>query len=202
MFGQRLKEIRNREDKKVTQQRLADLLGVDRSSVAKWETSDIVPSLDIIKQIASIFEVSMDYLTGFDRNVEVIDINPTIKLPLYECIPADIPLEEITDAVDFIDIPASSLEEEKKYFCFKMNDCSMSPKYLEGDILIIEKNDEFHNGQDCLLSIYNSDAFIRRVIIEDDGYLLQSLNKVYASTFIDNESVKILGLIKGLVRIF
>lgn len=209
MFGQRLKEIRTREDKKVTQQRLADLLGVDRSSVAKWETSDIVPSLDVIKQIASIFEVSMDYLTGFESNeskvsnvsnAEIIEINHTIKLPVYGRIPADISFEENAYIVDHINIPDDTIEEGKEYFCFKVDDSSMFPKYMQGDVVIIEKNAAFENVQDYILFVDGSDAVLRRVIEHDDGLLLQPLNKSYESQSYTNESVQLLGIVRVLIR--
>lgn len=199
-FGERLKEIRNREDKKITQQQLADLLGIDRSAVAKWETVDVVPPIDVIKQIAAFFDVSIDYLTGFDRNIDIIDINPTVKIPLYERIQELMPLGGAKSIFDYIDIPSSSLEEGKEYFCSKVEDSSMSPKYLEGDILIIERNKEFKNGQDCILFINDSDAVLRRVIKQDDGLLLQPLNKAYESEFYDIKSVEILGIIRGLLR--
>ncbi|MEL7568926.1 MAG: XRE family transcriptional regulator [Eubacteriaceae bacterium] len=209
MFGQRLKEIRTREDKKVTQQRLADLLGVDRSSVAKWETSDIVPSLDVIKQIASIFEVSMDYLTGFESNeskvsnvsnAEIIEINHTIKLPVYGRIPADISFEENAYIVDHIKFPDDTIEEGKEYFCFKVDDSSMFPKYMQGDVVIIEKNAAFENVQDYILFVDGSDAVLRRVIEHDDGLLLQPLNKSYESQSYTNESVQLLGIVRVLIR--
>lgn len=197
-FGQRLKEIRNREDKIVTQQQLADMLGIDRSAVAKWETADVVPPIDVIKRIASIFDVSIDYLTGFDRNVEIIDINPTVKIPLYERLYERMPLDE--SIFDYINIPSASLEEGKEYFCTKVEDSSMSPKYMEGDILIIEKNAEYKNGKECILFIDGSDAVFRRVIEHDDGLLLQPLNKTFKFEFYDKKLIEILGTIRGLVR--
>lgn len=110
------------------------------------------------------------------------------------------PLEGAKSIFDYIDIPSSSLEEGKEYFCTKVEDSSMSPKYLEGDILIIERNAKYKNGQDCILFIDGADAVLRRVIEQDGGLLLQPLNKVYESVYSDIKSVEILGIIRGLVR--
>lgn len=201
MFGQRLREVRKNGDKKLTQLQLADMLGMDRSAVAKWETNEAMPSVELVTKIATIFDVSVDYLIGFDRNVEIIDINPTVKLPLYNHISADVPFEEVT-ADEYIDIHAYQLKEDGEYFCYRIDDSSMIPKYINGDILIIEKDVELFNGRDCILSIFDSNAFLRRVIEQDDGLLLQPLNKAYESMFCDKESVHIYGAVIGLVRFF
>lgn len=61
-FGQRLKELR--KEKGFTQVELAEKLNVDKSTVAKYETDKIEPSLTMLKSIAIFFDVSADYLLG------------------------------------------------------------------------------------------------------------------------------------------
>ena len=58
----RLKELRL--TKKMSQQILADLIGVSRSTVAMWETSSSQPDNDCLLKLSDIFEVSTDYLLG------------------------------------------------------------------------------------------------------------------------------------------
>lgn len=61
MFRDRLKELRS--EKKLTQEKLADLLGLERSSVGKYEgNKGNLPSPDILQQLADFFDVSVDYL--------------------------------------------------------------------------------------------------------------------------------------------
>ena len=62
MFAERLKEMRL--EKGLTQQQLADVLKVDRTTVLKWETDGREPSFAMLVQIARFFEVSCDYLLG------------------------------------------------------------------------------------------------------------------------------------------
>ena len=49
MFGDRLKEIRKRNN--LTQEELATILGVSRSSVAKYEANERYPEIDLIMVI-------------------------------------------------------------------------------------------------------------------------------------------------------
>ena len=46
----------------ITQDNLAIMLGVDKSSVSKWETTNVIPHLDKLKRISEIFDVSYDEL--------------------------------------------------------------------------------------------------------------------------------------------
>ena len=57
-----LKELRKKQ--KVSQQKLATKLGVSRSTVAMWEIGASQPDNNMLLQIASYFNVSIDYLLG------------------------------------------------------------------------------------------------------------------------------------------
>ena len=63
MFGDRLKELR--KSRHLTQKQLADIIGVERSSLCKYEGKyNVQPSDDVIIRIAEYFDVSIDYLMG------------------------------------------------------------------------------------------------------------------------------------------
>ena len=63
-FGQRLKKARS--DKKITQIELAQQLKVDKSTIAKYETDRIEPSVSMLIAIAKFFNVSTDYMLGLE----------------------------------------------------------------------------------------------------------------------------------------
>ncbi|HJH07958.1 MAG TPA: helix-turn-helix domain-containing protein [Fusobacterium ulcerans] len=46
----------------MSQEKLAQLLGVSRQSVSKWELGQSLPEIDKIIQLSNIFEVTTDYL--------------------------------------------------------------------------------------------------------------------------------------------
>lgn len=52
--------------KNLTQEDIAEKIGVSRQSVAKWETGETVPDLDKCKMLAEIFEVSLDDLANYE----------------------------------------------------------------------------------------------------------------------------------------
>ncbi len=64
MFALRLKELR--KEKGVTQEQLAAAIGVERSTVGKYESrhNPVTPSADILSALSTYFMVSIDYLLG------------------------------------------------------------------------------------------------------------------------------------------
>ena len=61
-FGKRLKELRKLNT--LTQQQLADALGVTKATVSYYEKEERTPSPEMLVRIASVFHVSTDYLLG------------------------------------------------------------------------------------------------------------------------------------------
>lgn len=61
-IGQRIKELRKKND--LTQERLADFLGVTYKAVSKWECGLTTPDLALILPLAKVLGVSADELLG------------------------------------------------------------------------------------------------------------------------------------------
>lgn len=57
-----LKTLRN--EFKISQQKLADAVGVSQQSINKYENQDVEPDIAILIKIADYFSVSVDYLIG------------------------------------------------------------------------------------------------------------------------------------------
>ena len=71
-FGLKLKELRKQAG--MTQQQLADKLGITKSVVSYYELSERTPSPDVLRDLAIIFHVSADYLLGIER-AKTIDVS-------------------------------------------------------------------------------------------------------------------------------
>lgn len=73
--------IRNlRRERKMTQEQLAEALGVSFAAVSKWERGASVPELGCIMELAGIFGVSVDALLGYQmRSNAVRDIAERIE---------------------------------------------------------------------------------------------------------------------------
>ena len=69
MFAQRLTQLR--KQKGLTQEQLAENLGVTRVAISLWESAKREPDLEMFRKMANVFDVSIDDLSGSSvtRNV-------------------------------------------------------------------------------------------------------------------------------------
>ena len=61
-----------REEKGYKQTQLAELLGLTQPQIHQYEKGDHIPHDDMVKSIATFFDVSMEYLLGFSDNREPV----------------------------------------------------------------------------------------------------------------------------------
>ena len=62
MFNQNLQKLR--AEKNISQEQLADKIGVSRQSVSAWESGKSSPELDKLITLSELFEISLDELTS------------------------------------------------------------------------------------------------------------------------------------------
>lgn len=78
-LGQRIKKLR--ADKELTQKDLADQVHVTFQTVSKWEKGENEPDIATIKQLAKIFDCSVDYLISEDEEEEKPTIEQAVIAP-------------------------------------------------------------------------------------------------------------------------
>jgi len=61
-FGERLKELRKEKD--LTLEELAKLFGTTNATLSRYETNQRQPKMDLVRELAEYFGVSVDYITG------------------------------------------------------------------------------------------------------------------------------------------
>jgi len=70
-IGQFLKELR--KEKGITQEQLAEILGVTNRSISRWENGVNMPDFDFIMEIAKYFNVGIDELLDGERRTDILD---------------------------------------------------------------------------------------------------------------------------------
>lgn len=75
-----------RKQNKLTQVQLAEKLFVSRTAVSKWESGRGYPSIDILKQISNVFNISLDNLLSNDQILELASIDKRNNMKkIYNC---------------------------------------------------------------------------------------------------------------------
>jgi AbrB family looped-hinge helix DNA binding protein len=62
MIGRNLQKLR--KQKNLTQEALAEMVGVARQTIAKWETEESAPDLETAGRLASVLDVALDDLVN------------------------------------------------------------------------------------------------------------------------------------------
>lgn len=85
-----------------SQQALADMMGVSRQSVSKWETGESLPEVTKLPQLAALFGVTTDFLLSEDAPVEDNDPpKPEKSAEVEETVPEH-HAESGASAADFV----------------------------------------------------------------------------------------------------
>lgn len=74
-FGGRLKSARNK--KKLTQEDVAVKLGIDDTTISKYENDKSEPDNQTLKRLSDLYECSIDYLMGKTNNPTQVLTNET-----------------------------------------------------------------------------------------------------------------------------
>jgi transcriptional regulator with XRE-family HTH domain len=81
MIGETIYNLRRKQG--LSQEQLAEIIGVSRQTVSKWEGNQSTPDLEKLMALAACFQVSMDVLTGYGSGttqpVEPVATEPAPK---------------------------------------------------------------------------------------------------------------------------
>lgn len=78
MFSENI--VRLRKINQMTQEDIAEAVGVSRQAVAKWESGETIPDLEKCKLLAELFGVSLDDLANYEPEENMgLDVPPKGK---------------------------------------------------------------------------------------------------------------------------
>lgn len=128
-IGDKLKSLR--QSKKITQIELAKLLNKSVSTIQKYESNKVIPSINILQEISQKLDIDIDYFINYDNYQNFksnkadflqtisIDMNTFDKLPVSS-------QEEIF--MKYSDVPLQFLKLYK--FLNKLNDEELKKEYM------------------------------------------------------------------------
>lgn len=208
-FASNLKKIR--EERGLSQSKLASLAGVNQTTIARWENKEIAPSIDNVEDLANALNISLPDLLGRDLRFDnatymkpIVDDNNMIQIPVLGVIKAGIPIEAQQDILEYIEIPKTWLRGGKQFYGLKISGDSMFPKYQENDIVVFEdsRNYDIHSAinKDCAVMVNGNDATFKKVLLNSDGITLIPYNTTsydvqnYSNEDIETKPIKIIGI--------
>lgn len=201
LFNDNLRQLR--KSHRLTQEQLAEIIGVERSSVGKYEgRSGVIPSPDILLRIADYFGVSIDYLMGRNTDEPVLvpantKSTPLHRIPVLGRISAGLPIFAEEHILEYT---YTDLNNGASYFALLVKGDSMNQAgILDGDIVVVRQQDEVANGSIAVVLIDQDDATIKQFFQQGDRVMLvpMSFNPIHQmQTYsLQDTDIRIQGLV-------
>ncbi|UPO88307.1 MULTISPECIES: S24 family peptidase [Bacillaceae] len=178
-IGKNIKRLR--EQHNLTQEQLANIIGVSDKAVSTWESELKTPRMGTIQKIADHFGIlKSDIIEDKKDNVTSIGSSAphgidSIKMPLLGSISAGVPLEMI-EVQDLVNVPREVGETYPDAFLLEVIGDSMNKVIPEGALALLDPTIEISNGDIAAVAVNGYDATLKRVFKHQDGVTLEPLS--------------------------
>lgn len=200
-----------RKNNKLSQEKLANDIGVARYTISDWENERTQPDNECLKKLSRYFNVSIDYLLGVSKEKNAIDFENTFNIDGWQTVPV---YKQIScgegcfcddEIIDYVAVP-SNIVRTKDCFAVPANGDSMINIGInDGDTLIFKKTEAYEDNDIVAVCIDTEEiALCKRVkIIGEDNILLMSENNRYSPILIDkNKKARVIGKLVYSIKKF
>lgn len=178
----RIKELR--KSCNFNQEKLASMLGVTQANLSGWENGKWEPDNTSLIKLCEIFNCSADYLLGIS-NIK----KEKIKIPVLGEIRAGLPAFADENIIDYEEIP-EEMAKSGEFFGLKVKGDSMLPRIVEGDVVIVKKQNTADNGDICVVLVNGDEATLKKVKFADNGIMLIPNNQNYETMFYSKKQIQ------------
>jgi repressor LexA len=190
-LGSRIKDLRVGD--RMTGDELGKVLGVSKSTISLYEHDKSTPDDEIKKSICSYFDVSFDWLMGLSAIKKHINNNHNgrgIKIPVLGRVVAGIPIEAVEEILDYEEI-TPELAATGDFFALKIRGHSMEPRTIEGDVVIVRRQEDVDSGDIAIVLVNGYEATVKQVKKQPEGITLVASNTgVYLTHFYSNNEIE------------
>ncbi len=209
-FQNRLQKAMNIRNMK--QVDLVEKTHLDKTLINKYLSGVTNAKQDKLTILAKALNINEIWLMGYDipmdRNVVLDELgNPVSPIPLVGAVRAGYDYLAQENLEGTINVEKSLVGDGSEYFALKVKGDSMSPVFVEDDIVIIKQQNGCENNQIAIVIVNGDEGTIKKVRKTEQGIILQPLNPTYTPLIFTNEEIKnmpvtIVGVVKQLKREF
>lgn len=187
-----------RESRGMSQEQLAELLGVKRSAVSKYENGGLQLTQSILTSLCNIFHVSADYILGIEDALSV-------RIPLLGGVQAGGPVFAGQEALGYLEAGARYAACREDYFALNVQGESMLAAYQPGDSIIVRRQSDCGNGRDAVVMVGDEEATLKRYYRQKGTVILKPLNPDFEQTVFSMQEaaelpVRVIGVVVELRR--
>nr|DAQ86432.1 MAG TPA: Repressor protein CI [Caudoviricetes sp.] len=195
--GKMIKELRIK--KNISQEDLANILSVNRATIANYESGRRALTIDKLEELLDALDTSLaDFFNS--NNLEKTDLRPEElrKIPILSDVSAGYGKEALEEATHWIKLPAS-IARNATFGTFVAGD-SMEPKINDGDLLLVQDTPQLDSGEIGVF-LLNEKVYCKRFHYNPitKTLVLKSLNSNYDPIPInENDDFRIVGKVVGI----
>ena len=200
----------------ITQKEVADFVGVSEATVSRWESGHIDNMRrDRIAALSKILRMSPLAIMGIDdtdlstRLPNMISIDArTFRVPIVGRVAAGRPIVADEEIIGYEYIDNKYSKDDHEYFGLRIVGKSMEPTIMDGDIVIVRRQNYVENGEIAIVLIDGEEATAKEVKESADGITLIGHNTAvytphfYSAQEVKNLPVQIIGRVVQSIRKF
>lgn len=134
--------------------------------------------------------------------VKTGEASASMSLPLYGRIAAGLPIEALNDHSEHVEVPMALLGQGEHYALEVAGDSMIEAGILDGDTVIIRREDHAENGQIIVALIDDAEVTLKRLRKKGNTIALEAANPAYETRIVPAERLKIQGRLVGLLRTY
>jgi repressor LexA len=201
MFTETLTKLR--EERNYNKRQLAELLEMPYTTYNNYETGAREPNSDVLKKIASLFGVTIDYLLGIEKSVfdipGVLPIPKTTKKPRLGVIACGDPILAVENLDGYDDVP-ENIHCDFTLIC--KGDSMIGARIHDGDVVYIRQQEEVENHEIAAVIIDEEAVTLKRVYRDNDHLVLMAENPTFPPIVVNGQhTARIIGKAVGFTSI-
>lgn len=200
----------------ITQKEVADFVGVSEATVSRWESGHIDNMRrDRIAALSKILRMSPLAIMGIDdtdlssRLPNMVSIEArTFRVPIVGRVAAGRPIVADEEIIGYEYIDNKYSKDGHEYFGLRIVGKSMEPTIMDGDIVIVRRQNYVENGEIAIVLIDGEEATAKEIKESADGITLIGHNTAvytphfYSAQEVKNLPVQIIGRVVQSIRKF
>lgn len=182
-----------REKCGMSQQELAEKVGFKTASaVNKIELGLRDLNQTKIMAFAKALHTTPAYLMGWDEEREIQSDRQKrkgVKIPVLGHVVAGIQIDAVEEILDYEEI-SPEMARQGEFFALQVKGDSMEPKFSDGDVVIVRKQEDVDSGDIAIILVNGDEATIKKVQKFDGGINLVPTNSAYPVLTYTNKEIE------------
>ena len=179
-----------RKSKGLTQQQVADFIGISQNNYSYWENGKVKIDNVSLQRLSNLFDVSVDFLLGRETHTSIdttpkavkikdlaiqdeVELNDFYPIPLLGSVVAGVPIEAQEDLEGYVYI---SFRPKEEYFALRVHGDSMINAGIRDNSILIVHKQPYATCGDIVVAMLNGEQTVKRFKMYGDNIFLMPEN--------------------------